>query len=132
VTGSEQLPAQIAPGAMLLMGCIAIAIAAAMMWLAAMIVNIKDATWGRALMAAVGLSIITAAAGAALNRTTANGMIVVAAVGVPLAIVAIKLIYRTTLLKAVGVLVLNVMMQMIIYSLYIRAAMRSGLPGAAS
>ncbi len=128
----EETTAQIGPVAIVVMGFVAVALGVLLMWLAATIVNIKANSLGRAFLAAMALSIITAATGAILGRLSQVGIAIAAGVAIVLSIVAIKLIYRTGFLKALGVLVLNIMMQLIISSVYVRAMMGTGEPGGAS
>jgi len=128
VVGLAELPVRLTPFAAAAMGLIAAALAALMMWLAAAIVNVKDATPGRTLVAAMALSVLTAATAATLGNAAGSVLVLTAVVATLAAVLVIKRIYRTTVWKAAAVLILNAMMQLIISSLYVRAVMGSGFP----
>ncbi len=132
VMGLEDASAQMGPVAIVTMGLVGMALAVLMMWLAAVIVNIKDATLGRAFVTVMVLSIITVATGAMLGKLSQIGIAVAAGIAIIVSLLAIKLIYRTGFLKALGVLVLNIMMQVIISSLYVRAMMGEDFPAGES
>ena len=120
---AEQLSetAAMDPVTSLLLGLIAVVVGVVIMWLAAIIVHVRDATFGRTVFATLMMSALTVGAVSMISRSTENALIAVGVAAVVGAVMAIKLIYRTTVWKAAGVLILNVMMQIIISSLYIQA-----------
>ena len=132
VSDLEEASQQMSPVAMAAMGLVASIVAVLMMWLAAVIVNIKEAGLGRALLAVAILSIVTTGSVGLLVKLAAGGVVMVAVGFIVLAVMTIKLVFRASLWQAVGVLLLNAMMQAIIWSLYVRAMMGEDFPAGES
>jgi hypothetical protein len=121
---------QLGVGALLAMGLIAVVLIVMIMWLTALIMRIEKLTLARCVVAAFALSMVTAGIGYALNGVQESGngpILLVIAGGLALAVSALRMSLRTTVLKALGVLILHMMIGSIISSLYIRAQMAGGL-----
>ncbi len=126
--------AELGTGTMALMGMVALVLTAAMLWFAAFLMHIREATAARTLWATLCVCIIMGGAGALLTggELNDNGVIAVIAVACVLFVAAIKMIYQTGIFKAIGVLLLNVMIQAIIISLYLMASLGTSGPPQAS
>ncbi len=129
-TAATETGIQLGVGALLAMGLIAVVLIVMIMWLTALIMRIEKLTLARCVVAAFALSMVTAGIGYALNGVQESGngaLLLVIAGGLALAVSALRMSLRTTVLKALGVLILHMMIGSIISSLYIRAQMAGGL-----
>ncbi len=120
-------------GALVAMGLITMVLIVGIMWLTTLIMRIGELTLLRCVFAAFMLSMVTTGVGYALNgvqESGTKGIVLVAAGGLVLAVSALQMSLRTSMLKAFGVLVLHMMIGATISSLYIRAQLAGGLTGA--
>jgi hypothetical protein len=122
----------IGPVAAAVMGLLAAVVGVLIMWLAATIVYVKDASFGRSVLASLVMSVLTVGTATIISRVDESVLIAVGASAVVAAVMAIKLVYRTSIWKAAGILILNAMMQIIISSLYLRARMGGIAPSEPS
>lgn len=126
--------AELGTGTMALMGMVALVLTAAMLWFAAFLMHIREATAARTLWATLYICIIMAVAGTLLMGGELNDTGVMTVIGITcvLFVAGIKFIYQTSIVKAIGVFLLNVMIQAIIISLYMMATVGTNVPPPAS
>ncbi len=123
-TGAIETGIQLGVAALLAMGLTAMVLMVGIMWLTALIMRIGELTLLRCVFAAFMLSMVTTGVGYALNGVQGSGtrgIVLVAAGGLVLAVSALQMSLRTSVLKAIGVLILHMMIGATISSLYVRA-----------
>lgn len=110
--------AQAAPMSLLFIG-----VATAIMWVSAGIVGVTRPTLSRAFLATIGVSLI---AGAVVTSLSAFGPILavlLGLVGLIGCVWVIRTIFQIPTLPALLIFIVNIMVQMILVSLYVRAMM---------
>lgn len=102
------------------LGILFVVIAVAIMWLSARIVGVPRASVGKSVLATIGVSLIV---GAVFTAVTAFGPVLAVVLSVAALVGCLwilRTVFQITTLPAFLILIVNIMIQMILISLYLR------------
>lgn len=117
----------------LLISLVAFLLSVMLLWWAALIVHVRNASFVRSLLGSIGMSFAVLALSTVLGQLPEHahryyplflgGMVV-------LQLLILRIVFQTSTLKAVGMWVLNVVMILIVYSMFVMAMGGRGGAGA--
>ena len=91
------------------------------MWFAAKVVGVREAGFGRALIATIGVSVVVAAAMTVMQPLFPVAKVAVGLLAFAGSVAIIRAVFRTKTFAAVLIWLVNVMVQMLIVAMYIRS-----------
>jgi hypothetical protein len=113
----------LATGNQMLLGALVVAMSTVIMWFSAKVVGVPNAGVARSFMATVGVSVIVGTAVTLMATVPGLVKILLAVAGLVGSVAVIRAVLRVPTLPAFLVWVVNVMMQMIMIAVYLKAVL---------